>query len=118
MLKCSFLLVQHPKKPPVIPRREFCTAAAGCAPREGAMRILVGNVLGTFANLRQRDLPPFAELFLCFSRTAFPVVRTNPTFGFSQRFEKLCRCILNSMDVENEPKVSRGVWFGVGRAWW
>lgn len=27
-------------------------------------------------------------------------------FLLTQRFEKLCRIILSSMDVENEPKVS------------
>lgn len=108
MLKCSFLY----------PEKALCSQAGNsaqqqqcdvCAPREGAIRIPVGNVLGTSADLRQRFFFPLLSCSLCFSRIALPVVRTNPTFGFSQRFEKLCRCILNSMDVENEPKVSRGV---------
>lgn len=29
----------------------------------------------------------------------------NPHSTSLQRFEKLCRCILSSMDAENEPKV-------------
>ena len=55
---------------------------------------------------------PLLSCSYCFSRIALPLVRTNTSFFFfsfffSQRFEKLCRCILTSMDVENEPKVSR-----------
>lgn len=30
----------------------------------------------------------------------------NPHSAYLQRFEKLCRYILSSMDAENEPKVS------------
>lgn len=120
VLKCSFLWVQHPEK-------SLCSQGRNSAQQQqhGVMRSqgrshwdscreCVGNIccFGT------ETLLPLLSCSSCFSRTALPVVRTNPTFGFSQRFEKLCRCILNSMDVENEPKVSRGVWFGVGRGWW
>ena len=40
----------------------------------------------------------------------FIVGMYNPHYASLQRFEKLCRCILSSMEAENEPKVS-----GVGR---
>lgn len=53
VLKCSFLY----------PEKALCSQAGNsaqqqqcdvCAPREGAIRIPVGNVLGTSADLRQR----------------------------------------------------------------
>lgn len=42
----------------------------------------------------------------CFLISPFIVRIYNPHPASLQRFEKLCRCILSSMDVENEPKVS------------
>lgn len=76
------------------------------------LSLAVGNVFGTCVGLMWRNVAPSAELFPVLSRIALPVGRSNATFYFfnfyfsPQRFEKLCRCILNSMDVENEPKVS------------
>lgn len=42
----------------------------------------------------------------CFPISSLVVGIYNPHSASLQRFEKLCRCVLSSMDAENEPKVS------------